>query len=153
MNFLTDAKVSNETFVQLFGSNASGVIAFCRGSHSKRAWKRRGGTTKILMGRRRISLATRADKAVSCECRNIRNLGALCPRLGRLHAHTAIHPSVFVETVANQASTKVSINTFVSYCVRRHCCANDISSCVPEHTDYGVAVFAGHFDTGTISAP
>jgi hypothetical protein len=24
---------------------------------------------------------------------------------------------------------------------------------VPEHTDYGLAVFAGHFDTGTISAP
>jgi len=37
VNFLTDTKVSNDTFVQLFGSNASGVIALCRRFHAKGA--------------------------------------------------------------------------------------------------------------------
>jgi hypothetical protein len=36
MNFLTDTKVSNDTFVQLFGSNASGVIA-CLAAPTRRA--------------------------------------------------------------------------------------------------------------------
>jgi hypothetical protein len=45
VNFLTDTKVLNDTFVQLFGFNASGVIALCRRSYSKGA-SQRGDTTK-----------------------------------------------------------------------------------------------------------
>jgi hypothetical protein len=37
VNFLTDTKVSNDTFVQLFDSSASGVIALCRRFHAKDA--------------------------------------------------------------------------------------------------------------------
>jgi hypothetical protein len=55
--------------------------------------------------------------------------------LGRTQKISSLR-AIFVETVADQASTKVSINTFVSYCIRSHRCPNDISSCVPEQTDY-----------------
>jgi hypothetical protein len=65
INFITDTKVSSNTFVQLFGSNASDVIALCRHS-SKGAWKLGSSTMKMVIGRRTLSLATQIDKPVEC---------------------------------------------------------------------------------------
>jgi hypothetical protein len=43
--------------------------------------------------------------------------------------------SVLVEAATVQASTKVSINTFVGYRVCILCCDDDISISVPRQTD------------------
>jgi hypothetical protein len=51
------------------------------------------------------------------------------------------------------ANTKVSIHTFVSYCVCRHPSSNDIFSDMPEQTDHCVDVVVGNFDLGNTLLP
>jgi hypothetical protein len=68
-------------------------------------------------------------------------------RRRRPPAHAAIRP-IFAVTLADHFSTKVSINTFVSYCIRDHRYPKRISSCVSEQSAPCGAVLPGHFDRG-----
>ena len=59
------------------------------------------------------------------------------PRPCRCQAHASICRPLCAKTLPNQADTKVSINTFVSYRMCGHCWHDDILIAMVEHSEPG----------------